>query len=129
MIDTNVLLSALVFKSTRLADLIEHIVENHTLVLCSFVIDEASRVISRKSSQYLEAFDSFLLKLSFEMVYSPKQFPPMPALRDENDRPVLVSAISADVDILISGDKDFSGVDIERPEVLTPSEYFELYVA
>jgi len=41
--------------------------------------------------------------------------------------PVLVSAIQEDVDILITGDKDFSDIEIEKPEILTPSEYLNLY--
>ncbi len=38
MIDTNVLLSALIFKSAKLANLIEYITGRHTLVLCSTTI-------------------------------------------------------------------------------------------
>jgi len=29
--------------------------------------------------------------------------------------------------ILISGDKDFSDVEIEKPEILTPAEFLEQY--
>lgn len=47
---------------------------------------------------------------------------------DEKDYPVLYTAIKEDVDILITGDKDFSEVDIERPEILTPSKSIAQYV-
>lgn len=40
---------------------------------------------------------------------------------------VLVSAIIEEVDILITGDKDFSELDIEKPEILTPKEFLEKY--
>jgi predicted nucleic acid-binding protein len=40
MIDTNILLSALVFGSAKMASLLEEVTEIHTLVICSFVIDE-----------------------------------------------------------------------------------------
>jgi predicted nucleic acid-binding protein len=41
--------------------------------------------------------------------------------------PILVTALLSDVDILITGDKDFFDVDIDRPEILTPREYLEKY--
>jgi predicted nucleic acid-binding protein len=38
-----------------------------------------------------------------------------------------MSAILADADILITGDKDFSGLEIEKPEILTPAEFMRRY--
>lgn len=127
MIDTNVLLSALVFKSTKLAQLIEYITENHTLVLCSYVIEEAYVVITRKSPKYKAALDRFFLNLSFEMVYTPMDTTMAPVMKDEKDIPVIVSAIASDVDVLVTGDKDFANLAIARPEVLTPSELLNSY--
>lgn len=128
MIDTNILLSALVFRSTKMADMIDYIVEKHTLVICSYVIEEFKNVVTRKSLKYKNVIDVFLSKLSFEMVYTPEWKEGMPTLRDEKDKPILASAITADVDMLITGDKDFLDVDIERPEIMTPSEFLEQYV-
>ena len=127
MIDTNVLLSALIFKSTKLAELIEYITEKYNLVLCSYVIEEANAVIRKKSSNYIAVLDRFLLKISFEMVYTPSDMTIAPKIRDEKDIPVIVSAIASDVDILITGDKDFADLSIERPEILTPSEFINKY--
>ena len=64
MIDTNILLSAFVFKSTKMAALIEKVVEEHTMVLCSHVIDEFHDVVTKKSSKYNSAFDDLFSKLS-----------------------------------------------------------------
>ena len=127
MIDTNVLLSALVFKSAKMANLIEYIADKHTLVLCSYVIEEANAVITKKSSTYKAVLDAFLLKMSFEMAYTPTDMSTAPEIRDEKDKPVLLSAITADVDVLITGDKDFTGIDIDRPEILTPTEFLDKY--
>lgn len=127
MIDTNVLLSALIFESTKLAELIEYITEEHHLVLCSYVIEEAKEVIGRKSSNYIAVLDGFLLKISFEMVYTPSDVMIELNMRDAKDIPVIVSAIASDVDILITGDKDFADLDIERPEILTPTEFLNKY--
>jgi len=121
MIDTNVLLSALIFKSTKLAGLIEYITEKYTLVLCSYIIEESNAVITRKSPKYKSALDQFLLKVSFEMVYTPSDMSIAPNMRDEKDLPIIVSAITSDVDILITE------LDIERPEILTPLEFLNKY--
>ena len=48
-------------------------------------------------------------------------------IRDDKDYMVLHTAIVADVDILITGDKDFTDVEIERPEILIPKEFLEKY--
>jgi predicted nucleic acid-binding protein len=48
-------------------------------------------------------------------------------IRDDNDYIILHTAIIEDIDILITGDKDFAAVDIERPEILSPSEYLAKY--
>lgn len=98
MIDTNILLSALVFRSTKMADLIDYIVEKHTLVICSYVIEEFVNVITRKSLKYKNVIDDFLSKLSFEMAYTPEWKEGMPSIRDEKDKPILASAITADID-------------------------------
>ena len=42
---------------------------------------------------------------------------------------MLYPAISADIDILIAGNKDFSAAEIEKPEILTPSQFNEKYLS
>ncbi len=49
-------------------------------------------------------------------------------IRDKMDYPVLYTAIIEDVDILITGDKDFAKVDVEKPEILTPAEFAVQYI-
>ena len=36
---------------------------------------------------------------------------------------MLYTAIMEDVDVLVTGDKDFSDIDVERPEIMTPAEF------
>ncbi|MCI6809207.1 MAG: PIN domain nuclease, partial [Spirochaetia bacterium] len=38
----------------------------------------------------------------------------------------LVSAILSDSDILLTGDKDFEDIKIDKPLIFTPAKYFEL---
>ena len=48
-------------------------------------------------------------------------------MRDVYDYPILATAILEDVDVLITGDKDFAVVDIDHPEILTPTEFLSKY--
>jgi putative PIN family toxin of toxin-antitoxin system len=128
MLDTNVLISALLFPKSIAGNLVVKILMDHKLVLCSFIIDELHNVIQRKFESKLDDLKTFLLELSYEMVYTPKKIDKSkyPDIRDEADVPILVSAIIADVDILISGDKDFLGVDIERPQIIVPADFMKM---
>ena len=38
------------------------------------------------------------------------------------------TAVAENADILITGDKDFGGMDLEKPEILTPAEFIERYL-
>ena len=127
MIDTNIFLSALVFGSKKMSFLLEKVAEEHTMVLCSYVIEEFRRVVTRKSPKYSLVVDALFAKLSYEMAYTPEWQDSMPDIRDEKDKPILASAILADVDIIITGDKDFYEVDIERPDILSPDDFLEKY--
>ena len=108
MIDTNILLSALVFGSENMAFLLEEIAQNHTMVICSYVIDEFRNVVTRKSPKYNEAVDAIFTKLSYEMVYTPQWQDNMPNVKHKKDRPILAAAILADVDVVITGDREFA---------------------
>ena len=128
MIDTNVLVSALLFPSERMNKLIYKIVTEHTLVISSYVIEELLQVTRRKFQGKVKAVDQLLSQLPYELVYTPEQHKAgLFEIRDEADYPVLYTAIVEDVDLFITGDRDFEGLDLERPEILTPSEFLDKY--
>ena len=92
------------------------------------MIDELKEVTRRKFPHKLKQLDEFFTNLPFELVYAPAyyQLENIPDMRDDKDKPILASAIIEDVDILLTGDKDFSVIDIDRPQILTPSEFLSL---
>jgi len=70
-----------------------------------------------------------LLKMSYEYVYTPEEFDTeLFHIRDMKDYPVLYTAIIEDIDILITGDKDFSDIEIDKPEIMTPGEFIEEFL-
>lgn len=129
MLDTNVLISMLLFPSNRLNQMVAFIWKEYQMVLCSFVVDELKAVITRKFPQKIKVIDRLLVQMSYDFVYTPEEMETgLFQIRDTKDYPVLYTAIIEDVDILITGDKDFSDIEIEKPEILTPSEFIEKYL-
>jgi len=128
MIDTNILVSVILFPNDRMDEVMKLIIEKHKLVLSSFVINELVEVVNRKFKNKEEAVDRFLSKFPYEMVYTPtKTVPDLFKIRDKKDYPILYTAIIEDVDVFITGDKDFADVDIEKPEILTPAQFLAKY--
>ena len=128
MVDTNILISALLFPNERMDALIYRITTRYTLVLSSYIIKELTDVTERKFKSKVAVVDNLLSQLPYEFVYTPKQ-PPLGVfeIRDIKDYPVLYSAIVEGVDVFITGDKDFDEIDIEKPEILTPAAFLENY--
>lgn len=128
MLDTNVLLSVLLFPSERMDRMMDYIFEKHRLVLSSFVVEELAFVINRKFPAKAAVIDRLLSAMSYEFVYTPQVMEQgIFEIRDAKDYPVLYTAIVEDIDVLITGDKDFADVEIERPEILTPAGFMERY--
>ncbi len=128
MLDTNVIASAILFPGETINRLMYSIFNDHELYLSSYVLDELNEVMKRKFPAKFDSYENFLRKLSYYHVVT--QTFPEPALfhiRDSKDYPVLYSAITADIDILITGDKDFADIDIDKPRILTPREFLEQY--
>jgi putative PIN family toxin of toxin-antitoxin system len=129
MLDTNVLISMVFFPNKRFAQLIEHITREHTLILSSFVVEELVAVAEKKFPSRKDTIDRFLSRLAYELVYTPhKMQGGLFDIRDRDDYPVLYTAIVENVDVLITGDKDFADVSVEKPEILTPTAFIAMYM-
>lgn len=128
MVDTNILFSAIIFPKGQAANAFTHCLLNHELVISTYVINELKQVIKKKKPEKLSAIDDFFEKLSFELAYTSDNIETeLFSIRDPKDYPVLYTAIIENVDILISGDKDFKDTDVTHPEILTPQEFLEKY--
>jgi len=125
MLDTNILISAGIFAGKRTTALTLQIADEHTIVLSSRIIDELHEVMEIKFPDKKAVLERFLKQMSFEVADTPTEIDKeiFPKVRDKKDYPILASAIIADVDVFITGDKDFGGLDLERPEVMTISDF------
>ena len=51
-----------------------------------------------------------------------------PQIRDKYDIPVLVNTIEVKANILITGDKNFEGIEIENLKIVKPVKYIQEYM-
>lgn len=129
MLDTNILISAAMFPGKSMDQLIQIISAEHQLVLSSYVIDEFKSVAAEKFPNQVSAVDKFFSEIGYEYVYTPEVLPEGKfEIRDSKDYPVLYSAVTESVDVLVTGDKDFADVEVEDVDVCTPFEFIEKYV-
>ena len=128
MLDTNILVSAFVFKSKKMNELIYKLSTEHEIVICSYTIEELKELLDTKFKVTQKDLDEFLKDFPFILVYSPttvenKLF----EIRDKDDYIILHTAIIEDVDVFITGDKDFNDIDIDKPEIMNATEFLEKY--
>ena len=128
MIDTNILISALLFPGPQMDRLMYKVTTEHQLVLSSYVVEELMNVTRRKFPGKVETVDVLLSQLPYELVYTPtKPKTGLFDIRDEKDYPVLYSAITESIDVFVTGDKDFDGLCLEKPEIITVAEFLKKY--
>ena len=129
MIDTNVLVSALLFPNSLPSKVVEKVLLDHDLILCSQIVQELQTVFERKFKEQTKHLENALRDLHFELVHTPESFNQScyPDLKDKKDLPILVSAIMNKVDILITGDKDFFEVISEKPKIISPRSFINSY--
>jgi len=128
MLDSNVLLSVLLFPGDTMNKMIHTIITGHRLVLSTYIINELLDVTRRKFKNKDAVIHDLLNQLPYELVYSPED--PEPGLfeiRDMNDYPVLYSAIIGNADVFITGDKDFYEVVVLKPEIMAPADFIKKY--
>jgi putative PIN family toxin of toxin-antitoxin system len=133
LIDTNIIISAALFPNDRIKNFLSILSNKHNLLISSYSLQEAVRVTIKKYPRELNFWQKFFRNLKYTIVYTPDE-PEIAeildgfTLRDKKDNPILASAIFADADVLVTGDKDFAGLNIERPTILTINEFLETYI-
>lgn len=128
MVDANVLVAGLGWPRWPYALLQHAVAGDYQLVLSSYVVEEARRHLTRLALESLPDLEEFLLLCRHETVPDPT-----PAalaahqnwVRDAKDVPVAVAALQAQVDYLVSNDKDLTeSVELtQRLRVLLPAVF------
>lgn len=129
LIDSNLIISAMVAPNGRIAELLDIILKRYSLCIATHSIAETWDVVRRKFPENEKDVDIFFTEIQFEEIPFSQETPlQIPDIRDKDDKPILAAAIHGDVDILVTGDKDFEDVKIEKPEILTPAQFRRIYL-
>lgn len=125
-LDTNILVAAFAARGLC-ADLLRLVMADHELILLEVVEEELRRVLSKKFKLSEEALASVQSVLDrYEKGRRTKA--PFPvSLRDPDDEKVLVDAIAAGAQILVSGDQDLLAAAHESPiPIVSPRAFLTL---
>lgn len=123
LIDTNILFSALLFPRSKPAEALLYIARNHEMVLCERNIAELRDILNRKAPKYLPDAEVLLSEMSYELIPAVDHAEKL--IRDVKDQPILNAAIVSDVDMIITGDKDFLCLDLEHPKCMTAAQFLD----
>lgn len=121
LVDTNILISAVLFPRSKPAKALVYTTENHEMILCDQNLIELRSVLERKAPQALSDAEVLLTELSYELI--PAAPHAQKLIRDAKDQPILNAAMLYDVDIILTGDKDFLSLDMDRPKCVTVTQF------
>ena len=130
MIDTNILISAALFPNGTAAKAFQKsLMQPFEPVVCDYIIDELRRKFHEKFADRTAALKTFLETASpaIRIVAVPsKPLAHAKRIRDAKDRPILRAALTANVDFLLTGDKDFLEASIEKPKIVSAAEFLSM---
>ena len=133
VLDTNVVLSALLFKSGRVSRVFDLVRAGRIIPLVSKeTADEWVRVLTYPKFALTPQEQRAVLEsyLQFAEVVVPGSVRNVPACRDPHDVPFLLLAIKGKADYLVTGDRDLLEVAGDMPcLIITPERLLELAVS
>lgn len=116
LVDTNVIISAIVFGGKPRVLLLDLIEKGHSLIVSDYIVTEFSDIACRKWPDKAEKVIEVFKRMDFSFVDSSNEKTDL-SIRDEKDIQVLTDALYHNADIILTGDKDFLEADIERPMI------------
>ena len=113
-LDTNVLVSAFATRGLC-ADLLRRLLSEHELVVGEVVLEELTRVLREKFSLPENILGHIVTLLREQTVVPLPQGPMAMTVRDADDVKVLATAQAAEVDVLVTGDRDLLDIAKSSP--------------
>jgi putative PIN family toxin of toxin-antitoxin system len=130
LIDTNILVSAVLFPQSVPAQAYTKSVTKPNIAFVSdYSLDEFQRIMNRKFAHKLEQYYKFVSNMLTVVKVLPTpadEVEDESGLRDVNDRPILRAAVTAGIDVIITGDKDFLQAKLKHVKVHTAAEFLQL---
>ena len=101
LLDTNVSISALLSSNSLIAHTVYYLSSEHQIYVTSQILSELRLVIKRKLPQQTANIATLLEQLDFQIIDTFQRFAFV--IRDPHDQDILDAAISAKVDIILTG--------------------------
>ena len=124
-LDTNVLASAAATRGLC-ADVLREVLASHELFISAQVIAELRRVLRRQFGVVQDLIDDFIWLLEQDSIaVEPGQIPGI-ELRDRDDLAIVGAAITAGVEVLVTGDKELLDLGhIGNLDIISPRQFWE----
>jgi len=124
-LDTNMLASALATRGLC-ADIFRELLHFHTLIISTDVINELKEVLSDKFHVPHELINENVSFLTQVCTVVDGVVDPDVIFQDKSDIPIISAAVSARVDIFITGDKGIQSLKtLKGVDFLSPREFWE----
>ncbi len=128
-VDTNVLISAIVFDRKELEALIKSVSKGISLIISEHILEEATRVFLKKFPEHVSLLKEFIENTGFEIIEKCEYEYTIAhhlSIRDKYDAHVIACAESVHCDVILSGDKDVLSYEHETIDILNASGFLLL---
>jgi putative PIN family toxin of toxin-antitoxin system len=124
-LDTNVLASAAATRGLC-ADVVREVFGSHELFISKQVLAELRGVLRLKFRVSQDLIDDFIWLLEEDSVPAEPAHLPKIELKDRDDLAIVGAAITAGVEVLVTGDKELLDLGrIANLEILSPRQFWE----
>jgi len=128
-LDTNVLISAIVFDKKELELIIRCVDDSDDLYISEHIFEEAMRVFLKKFPEHVEFFKKFIeisnIQIIKKKIYE-KSIKKFQDIRDRYDAHVIACAKAKKCDFIITGDKDILNYALPKIKIMKPSEFIKI---
>lgn len=125
VLDSSVLIAAHITRAGVCTELLEDVLMQHQLVLSQYILDELARKLREKfgfPASSIRAIVKFLTGAATKV--EPATLPPE-VRRDQEDIPVLGTALAGEASLLITVDKDLLAlVEFQGIAIIKPGEFW-----
>ncbi|MBU4321085.1 MAG: putative toxin-antitoxin system toxin component, PIN family [Thermodesulfovibrionales bacterium] len=119
-LDTNVLASAVATRGLC-ADVLREVLSSHDLIISKHLLNELKEVLQRKFGIPSPLISEFVDMLQQDTILVNPDNPPQIQIKDKDDLMILSAALTANADLLVTGDKELLALDkVKNLEIVSP---------
>ena len=113
-VDTNILISAILFPDSRVAELVVHVQQHHQLWIAPHTLEETETVLRRYDSRMLRAWRAFYKAGLYRVgpIPSARMLAHFSDVVDPDDIPIVAPALTVHPDLFVTGDKRHLHVEV-----------------